>query len=76
MTKYTRLRNMREDADLTQAQLGKILNISQRSYAHFEAGTRSIPIEILIALADYYNVNLDYLVERTDKKDMLPKKHT
>lgn len=76
MTKYTRLRNMREDADLTQAQLGKILNISQRSYAHFEAGTRSIPIEILISLADYYNVNLDYLVGRTDKKDMLPRKHT
>ena len=76
MTKYTRLRDMREDADLTQAQLGKILNISQRSYAHFEAGTRSIPIEILISLADYYKVNLDYLVSRTDKKDMLLRKRT
>lgn len=76
MAKYTRLRDMREDADLTQAQLGKILNISQRSYAHFEAGTRSIPIEILISLADYYKVNLDYLVGRTDKKDMLPKNIT
>ena len=76
MTKYTRLRDMREDADLTQAKLGKILNISQRSYAHFEAGTRSIPIEILISLADYYKVNLDYLVSRTDKKDMLPRKRT
>lgn len=74
MTKYTRLRDMREDADLTQAQLGKILNISQRSYAHFEAGTRSIPIEILISLADFYQVNLDYLVGRTDKKEMLPRK--
>lgn len=73
MAKYTRLRDMREDADLTQAQLGKILNISQRSYAHFEAGTRSIPLEILISLADYYKVNLDYLVGRTDKKEMLPK---
>lgn len=72
MTKYTRLRDMREDADLTQAQLGKILNISQRSYAHFEAGTRSIPIEILISLADYYKVNLDYLVGRTNRKEMLP----
>ena len=74
MTKYTRLRDMREDADLTQAKLGKILNISQRSYAHFEAGTRSIPIEILISLADYYKVNLDYLVGRTDRKEMLPRK--
>ena len=74
MKKYNRLRNLREDADLTQTELGAILNISQRSYAHFEAGTRSIPIEILIALADFYKVNLDYLVERTDKKEMLPRK--
>jgi len=74
MKKYTRLRNLREDADMTQAELGAILNISQRSYAHFEAGTRSIPIEILISLADFYKVNLDYLVERTDKKEMLPRK--
>ena len=74
MKKYNRLRNLREDADLTQTELGAILNISQRSYAHFEAGTRSIPIEILIALADFYKVNLDYLVERTDKKEMFPRR--
>ena len=74
MKKFVRLRNLREDADLTQTELGAILNISQRSYAHFEAGTRSIPIEILISLADFYKVNLDYLVERTDKKEMLPRK--
>ncbi|MBP3570301.1 MAG: helix-turn-helix transcriptional regulator [Lachnospiraceae bacterium] len=74
MKKYIRLRNLREDADLTQTELGAILNISQRSYAHFEAGTRSIPIEILVSLADFYKVNLDYLVERTDKKEMLPRK--
>lgn len=74
MKKYTRLRNLREDADMTQAELGAILNISQRSYAHFESGTRNIPIEILVALADFYKVNLDYLVERTDKKEMLPRK--
>jgi len=74
MKKYTRLRNLREDADMTQAEVGKYLNISQRSYAHFEAGTRNIPIETLILLADLYKVNLDYLVERTDKKDMLPRK--
>lgn len=60
---------------MTQAEVGAKLNISQRSYAHFEAGTRGIPIETLIALADLYKVNLDYLVERTDKKEMLPRKH-
>ena len=74
MNCYKRLRDLREDADLTQAQVGRYLNISQRSYAHFEAGTRGIPIEILIELADLYQVNLDYLVERTNEKTMLPKK--
>lgn len=75
MKQYSRLKNLREDADMTQAEVGAKLNISQRSYAHFEAGTRGIPIETLIALADLYKVNLDYLVERTDKKEMLPRKH-
>jgi len=74
MKKYTRLRDLREDADLTQSQVGALLNISQRAYSHFENGTRSIPIEILVGLADIYKVNLDYLVERTDKKEMLPRK--
>lgn len=76
MKKYERLRNLREDSDLTQTQLGDMLHISQRSYAHFEAGTRGIPVEILIELADIYQVNLDYLVGRTDQKKMLPKRGT
>lgn len=59
---------------MTQAQIGKYLHISQRSYAHFEAGTRGIPVEVLVELADLYKVNLDYLVERTDEKEMLPPK--
>ena len=71
--KYERLRNLREDRDMTQAKAGEYLHISQRSYAHFEAGTREIPVEVLVALADLYEVNLDYLVGRTDQKDMLPK---
>lgn len=73
MEHYLRLRNLREDADLTQAEVGAHLHISQRSYAHFEAGTRGIPIEILIELAELYQVNLDYLVGRTNQRDMLPK---
>ena len=72
--KYERLRNLREDRDMTQAKVGEYLHISQRSYAHFEAGTRGIPVEVLVSLADLYEVNLDYLVGRTDQKDMLPKK--
>lgn len=69
--KYERLRNLREDKDMTQAEMGAYLHISQRSYAHFEAGTRGVPVEVLIALADLYQVNLDYLVGRTDEKQML-----
>ncbi len=72
MERYERIRNLREDSDMTQAQIGKYLNITQRSYAHYEAGTRNIPIEILIELADLYQVNLDYLVGRTNVKDVLP----
>lgn len=70
MKHYPRLKNLREDADLTQAQVGAYLNISQRSYAHYEAGTRGIPVEILINLADLYQVNLDYLVGRTNQKNI------
>lgn len=71
MRKYERLRNLREDLDMTQAQVGEYLHISQRAYAHYEAGTRDIPIEILVQLADLYQVNIDYILERTDVKEML-----
>jgi len=73
MKKYERIRNLREDFDLTQSQVGAHLHISQRSYAHYESGTREMPIEILIELADLYKVNIDYLLGRTNIKDMLPK---
>lgn len=56
----------------TQTEVGEYLHISQCSYAHFEAGTRGIPVEVLAALADLYRVNVDYLIGRTDKKEMLP----
>lgn len=71
MKKYERIRNLREDLDMTQLQVGEYLHISQRSYAYYEAGKREMPIEILIELADLFQVNLDYLVGRTNVKDML-----
>lgn len=71
MARYDRLRNIREDLDMTQADIGEKLCISQRTYAHYEAGTRDIPVETLIKLADLYNVNMDYLVGRTDIKKKL-----
>lgn len=62
-----RLRELREDNDLTQAEIAKILNISQRAYSHYEIGSREIPLELLIKLADYYSVSLDYIAKRKTK---------
>lgn len=66
--KYKRIRDLREDCDLTQAEIGKKLNLPQRTYAYYESGQRTIPPEILIALADFYNTSIDYILERTDKR--------
>lgn len=66
----TRIRDLREDMDLKQRDLAKALNISQRSYSHYENGTRKIPLDVLVALADYYNCSIDYLLGRTKKKEV------
>lgn len=65
---YHRIRDLREDADISQTEMGKYLNVSQRAYSHYENGTRDIPVSILIAFADFFNVSIDYLLERTDNK--------
>lgn len=57
---------MREDNDLTQQQISKILLCDQSLYSKYERGERDIPIALLIKLADYYNTSIDYLVGRTD----------
>lgn len=62
-----RLKDLREDHDLTQAKLSEYLHIKQNTYSQYENGQRQVPLDILIALADYYNVTLDYLVGRTEK---------
>ncbi|HIX59704.1 MAG TPA: helix-turn-helix domain-containing protein [Candidatus Blautia gallistercoris] len=67
--KFERLQALREDADLTQRELGEYLHISQRAYAHYENGTRNIPVDMLIRLARYYNTSVDYLVGLTDQKE-------
>lgn len=76
MKKYDRIRNLREDADLSQEQVGGLLHVSQRAYSYYEGGKRGIPTEILIELADLYKVNIDYLVGRTDVKNLLPPSKT
>ena len=68
--KFQRIQDLRTDADMSQKQLSEILHISQRSYSHYETGSRNIPVEMLIRLAKYYDISVDYLVGRTDKKEM------
>ena len=65
----TRIRHVREDRDLTQAQVGKILQKSQQGYNHIEAGRAELKIEDLITLSKFYNLSADYLVGITDKKE-------
>ena len=68
--KFQRIQDLRTDADMSQKQLSEILHISQRSYSHYETGSRNIPVEMLIRLANYYDISVDYLVGRTYKKEM------
>lgn len=65
---YQRIRDLREDRDMTQTELSKLLHITQRAYSHYENGTRDIPLDILISIADFHNVSIDYLLNRTNDK--------
>ena len=70
MTDYrTRIRNIREDLDLTQSEVGKILNKSQQGYNHIETGRAELKIEDLIKLCKFYNLSADYIIGLTDKKN-------
>lgn len=60
---FERIRNLREDHDLTQKQLAKELNCSQQVYSNYELGQRDIPTDILIKLSKFYNVSADYILE-------------
>ena len=70
MPLYRRIRDLREDKDLTQTQMGAILACSQRVYSNYERGDIDIPTATLIKLADFHGVSTDYLLERTDNPHM------
>lgn len=61
-----RMKNLREDRDLTQSELGKLLNKSQQGYNHIEMGRAELKIEDLIKLCDFYNVSADYFIGRSE----------
>lgn len=69
---YVRIRNLREDKDMTQTKMAEILKCSQRIYSNYECGDVDIPTAILIGIALYHNVSTDYILELTD--DPLPPK--
>ena len=71
--KYDRIKDLREDADMTQQQIADKLFIHRRTYSSYELGIRGIPTEILSAIADIYDTSTDYLIGRTDVKKAYPK---
>ena len=66
MARYQRLRDLREDKDMNQTQVAKMLEMSQTGYSKYETGENDIPTAILIKLARYYNTSIDYLLGETD----------
>lgn len=69
----TRIKNLREDHDLTQKQLSKLLSVSQVAYSYYELNRRNVPLDILFRLADFYNTSIDYLLYRTDESMPYPR---
>lgn len=68
MVMNLRIRDLREDADLTQKQIAEILLCDQSLYSKYERGERVLPLDLAVKLADYYQVSLDYLVGRSNKR--------
>lgn len=64
---YHRIRDLREDHDLTQTEIAKILNMSQTGYSQYEIGKNDIPTKILIELSKYYGTSVDYLLGLTNE---------
>ncbi|MDO4944801.1 MAG: helix-turn-helix transcriptional regulator [Ruminococcus sp.] len=65
---YQKIRDLREDADLSQEKMAEVLHCSQQAYSNYELGQRNIPNDILIAIAEYHKTNVDYLLGLTRNK--------
>ena len=70
---YKRIRDLREDRDLNQTEIAKILEMSQTGHSKYETGENDIPTAILIKLANFYNTSIDYLLGETDQRERYPK---
>lgn len=71
---YQKIRDLREDKDLTQTQIAKILNCNQRIYSNYERGEVDIPTQVLIKLAEFHGTSVDFLLGLTDEKRPYPRK--
>lgn len=69
---YPRIRDLRQDHDLTQAQVAQMLGMSQTGYSKYETGENDIPTAVLIRLAEYYHTSIDYLLGRTKQRQPYP----
>lgn len=69
---YRRIRDLREDMDLTQTKLAAMLGMSQTGYSKYETGENDIPTSVLIRLAQFYGTSIDYLLGQTDRKERYP----
>ena len=69
-----RLRDLREDKDLNQKDIAKLLTVHQTTYSDYELGRLNIPVTVLHTLADFYGVSVDYLLGRTNRKEPYPKR--
>ena len=74
MSYQLRIRDLREDRDLSQTELAKLLDVHQTTYSDYELGNLNVPIPVLHKLADFYLVSVDYLLGRTAVKTPYPKK--
>jgi len=70
---YKRIRDLREDRDLNQTQIAKVLAMSQTGYSKYETGENDIPTIVLIKLANFYDTSIDYLLGQTDQRTRYPK---
>ena len=66
LLKYQRIRDLREDRDISQKEIAQYLNVKQNTYSRYETSDRSIPLDVMDQLAVFYNTSVDYLMGRTD----------
>lgn len=68
---FKKIKDLRIDNDLYQKEVANILKITRQQYGLYESGKRDIPVDLLIKLADFYGVSVDYILERTRRKELI-----